>query len=77
MSGALPYAATPLFSLMALVTSLHGDVTAHVLCMGGAWWNGMPAMYLLMAGIHLAPWLRLLGGVTSPSWPARLFRRTM
>lgn len=60
MSAALAYAAAPLFGLMALVTSLQGDVTAHMLCMDSSWWGGMTAMYLLMAAIHLAPWLRLL-----------------
>ena len=59
--GAPWLAATPTFAMMALLTASsdgHG-----MMCMSGAgdsMPSGMVPMYLLMAGFHLAPWLRLV-----------------
>ncbi|CDX44523.1 conserved hypothetical protein [Mesorhizobium sp. ORS 3359] len=51
-------AAAPTFAMMALLTAAYGD--HDMMCMSGASvLSGMAPMYLLMAGFHLAPWLRL------------------
>ena len=54
-------AAAPTFMTMAVLTAVYGgqDMT----CMSGSstfMLSGMVPMYLLMAGFHLAPWLRLV-----------------
>ena len=56
-------AAAPTFALMALFTCLQGG-DAAMLCMGASAspLTGMPAMYLLMSAVHLAPWLRVMSG---------------
>lgn len=65
MSAILAYAAAPLFAVMAVVTALGGgDGHMAALCMGqgsslSSHLGGMPAMYLLMALVHAAPWLKL------------------
>lgn len=58
----LGLAAAPTFAIMALVTGLQEARTGVMLCAavpGASPLGGMAAMYLLMAGFHLAPWLRL------------------
>ncbi|PDT00784.1 hypothetical protein CO666_28990 [Rhizobium chutanense] len=58
----LAFAAAPTFVLMALLTAATGS--ADVTCMTAPDAfpiGGMAPMYLLMAGFHLAPWLRLAG----------------
>jgi hypothetical protein len=51
-------AAAPTFAIMALVTSIGG--AADILCAAASPLNGMTAMYLLMSGFHLPPWLKLI-----------------
>ena len=55
-------AAAPAFALMALFTCIQGESSA--LCMGASAspLTGMPAMYLMMSAVHLAPWLRVMSG---------------
>ncbi len=48
----LALAAAPAFALMALLTAFSGG--GH-----GSPMTGMMPMYVLMAAVHLAPWLRL------------------
>ena len=57
----LSRAASPVFALMALLTSRYGD-TQDLLCgtASGAPWNSMVMMYILMCIVHLPPWLKLL-----------------
>ena len=61
MPDSVTLAASPVFALMALLT-LHYDNARELLCgaPGGAPWNGMATMYLLMCAAHLPPWLKLL-----------------
>ena len=55
-------AAAPTFALMALFTCVQGESSA--LCMGASAspLTGMPAMYLMMSAVHLAPWMRMMSG---------------
>ena len=57
----LPFAATPTFAIMALLTAVFGGGPMDALCSMGAvsWVGGMVPMYLLMSAFHSAPWLRL------------------
>ena len=55
-------AATPTFALMALLTAIHRDGMAGILCSAAhdvSPLSGMVAMYLLMSVFHLSPWLTL------------------
>jgi len=57
----LGLAAAPTFALMAVWTGLSGP--PDMMCMAGQGaspFSGMPTMYLLMSGAHLAPWLALV-----------------
>lgn len=55
----LGLAAAPTFATMALLTAAYGG--HDMMCMSGtSVLGGMVPMYLLMAGFHLAPWLRLV-----------------
>jgi hypothetical protein len=59
-SGWLSLAAAPTFAAMALATALQDAGAGVALCAGpGSPLGGMTVMYLLMSGVHLAPWLRL------------------
>ncbi|WFP61339.1 MULTISPECIES: hypothetical protein [unclassified Mesorhizobium] len=54
-------AAAPTFAMMALLTA--GYDGHDMMCMSGSGasiLSGMAPMYLLMAGFHLTPWLRLM-----------------
>ncbi len=62
----LSLAATPTFSLMALVSAVSGG--AEVLCSSMQDLlplSGMAVMYVLMSVFHLAPWLRLISSRTT------------
>ena len=61
LAGLLNLAAAPVFALMALWTGLF-SAQPDMLCaaMGGSPLGGVTLMYLLMSGVHLAPWLRLM-----------------
>ncbi|AZO38903.1 hypothetical protein EOA27_04505 [Mesorhizobium sp. M2A.F.Ca.ET.037.01.1.1] len=57
-------AAAPTFAMMALLTAAYGD--HDTMCMSAASvLSGMAPMYLLMAGFHLTPWLRLMARRTN------------
>jgi len=57
-SGWLSLAATPTFAVMTLVTGLAGGSMGG-LCAVRPPFDGMAAMYALMAVFHAAPWIRL------------------
>jgi hypothetical protein len=61
-ADSLTLAGSPVFALMALLT-MYYDSARELLCeaAGGAPWNGMVTMYLLMCAAHLPPWLKHLG----------------
>jgi hypothetical protein len=53
--------ATPVFALMALLTSIGAFEMPHMhgaMAHGGSALGGMGFMYLLMSAFHAAPWLR-------------------
>jgi hypothetical protein len=58
----LALAAAPSFAAMALLDSVFGTAQADVICSAihGPGLSGMVPMYLLMSGLHLAPWFRLV-----------------
>lgn len=61
----LSLAATPTFAVMALLTAVHGDGMAGMICSAagaGSLMTGMVPMYVLMSVFHLGPWLRLFSG---------------
>lgn len=61
----LHLAATPTFLAMALSTGVLGGGGQDMPCMAmqdASPLSGMTAMYLLMSGFHLAPWLNLIAG---------------
>lgn len=58
----LALAATPAFSIMALITAVAGGgfaVISGLEAHSASPLNGMTVMYLLMSTIHAAPWVRL------------------
>ncbi len=57
-SGWLSLAATPTFAVMAIATGLTGGSMGG-LCAVRPPFDGMAAMYALMAVFHAAPWIRL------------------
>jgi hypothetical protein len=56
----LSLAAAPTFVVMAFLSALPG--APDMLCASGSPLTGMTAMYLLMSGFHLSPWLKLMTG---------------
>jgi hypothetical protein len=57
-------AATPIFAIMALLTTLGGG-QPDILCAAmhhASAFSGMVLMYLLMSAFHAAPWLKLISG---------------
>jgi hypothetical protein len=61
IAGLLAYAASPTFTLMALVTA--HEPSGAMLCSGATGMlpiDGMTMMYLLMSLFHLSPWLKLV-----------------
>ena len=58
----LPFAAAPTFAIMALLAVVLDNSLPNTFCKaaGGSWPDGMAPMYLLMAALHLPPWLRLI-----------------
>ncbi|WP_191488483.1 hypothetical protein [Pseudomonas sp. FEN] len=56
-------AAAPTFASMAVLTAANTDLDMACASMQGPWpLNSMVTMYLIMAAVHLSPWLRLIGG---------------
>ena len=59
MAKWLRLAAAPAFVVMALLTTLFDSGAPVALCsVGDFGLGGMAPMYLLMAAIHLGPWLK-------------------
>ena len=57
----LRLAAAPALAVMALLTRLLDSGAPVALCSAGDFgFSGMAPMYLLMAAIHLGPWLKLI-----------------
>lgn len=59
----LALAATPVFAVMAVLTTL---TEGHPSASHGSALGGMPLMYALMSLAHLTPWLRLVRGGARP-----------
>jgi hypothetical protein len=55
-------AATPTFSIMALLTALGGNPIEGLCTSGRGIPTGMVTMYVLMAVFHSRPWLNLISG---------------
>jgi hypothetical protein len=58
----LSFAAAPTFTIMALLSVALDNSLPNAFCAAADsfWPVGMAPMYLLMAGFHLVPWLRLI-----------------
>jgi hypothetical protein len=59
--NALPLAATPTFTVMALLAAVSGGGPLDGLCAAASPIGGMVPMYLLMGAFHAAPWFKLMG----------------
>jgi hypothetical protein len=76
----LSFAAAPTFTIMALLTFVLDNNPPNAFCTAAdsVWPLGMAPMYLLMAGFHLVPWLRLISRrrrvVVCPQSPDRYSR---
>jgi hypothetical protein len=66
-------AATPIFAIMALMTSVPSGGPMDMFCSSGhgSPLNGMAAMYWLMSAFHSAPWLKLEFGRRSAGSESR------
>jgi hypothetical protein len=63
----LGLAAAPSFAIMALLTGVLGGGKMAMICAVAqepSSLDGMVPMYLLMSGLHFAPWLKLLEATT-------------
>jgi hypothetical protein len=60
LADSLALAASPVFAVLALATALGGPRAPLCAMAPGGPWNAMATMYLLMAGAHLPPWLKLM-----------------
>ena len=63
----LPFAASPVFPLLALVTGISDAGRTDIICLttdDTSYFNNMVVMYLLMSFFHLPPWLKTLFGGT-------------
>ncbi|MFC4234244.1 hypothetical protein ACFOY8_03295 [Thalassospira xianhensis] len=61
-----PFAASPVFALMALATGSDAG-RSNIICLttdDTSYFNDMVVMYLLMSFFHLPPWLKVLSGGT-------------
>ena len=58
----ISWAATPIFAIMALLTSVLGGPSDMLCAASGnaSYLGGMVPMYLLMSAFHATPWLRLI-----------------
>jgi hypothetical protein len=66
-AGWLGLAAAPTFAVMALLTGVMGGGQMAMICAASpSPLGGMAPMYLLMSGLHLGPWLKLVGYRSSP-----------
>jgi hypothetical protein len=64
LADLLAFAATPIFAMMALVTTILGGDTLLIFCgaaHGASLPGGMVPMYLLMSVFHAPPWMKLIG----------------
>jgi hypothetical protein len=64
----LGLAAAPTFALLAVVTGISGDGANEILCAAAQHASplgGMVSMYLVMAAVHAAPWLKLIANPRS------------
>lgn len=54
--------ASPIFAVMAVLTSMHGGSTADMFCSAVHMspLSGMATMYVLMTAFHAGPWIRLV-----------------
>jgi hypothetical protein len=63
----LGFAASPTVAIMALLTGVLGGGKMAMICAVAqepSSLDGMVPMYLLMSGLHFAPWLKLLEATT-------------
>ena len=59
----LGLAAAPTFALLAVFAGISGDRSNEILCAAAQHaspFGGMVPMYLVMAAVHAAPWLKLI-----------------
>jgi hypothetical protein len=69
----LRLAATPTFTVLALLTGLGGTPMDGLCASGhGVPLTGMVTMYLLMSAFHLPPWLSLAGGPAGTRNPRQM-----
>jgi hypothetical protein len=63
----LGLAAAPTFAVMALLTGVMGGGQMAMICAASpSPLGGMAPMYLLMSGLHLGPWLKLIAHKSFP-----------
>lgn len=63
----LPFAASPVFVLMACIIGISEAGKPDIICLATddtSYFNDMVMMYLLMSFFHLPPWLKAISGGT-------------